>query len=109
MVSKVQTATLVQKHYNNVIRIHNPQAKVWLKRSIYNHFEIECPSHGVIRHFAMRTLHHSLRTIVTNQLYRIHEESGLEEVDLKCVKPMLMIVKELRPLLNECSRINSVF
>lgn len=109
MVTPVQNATLVQKHYNEKIRLYNPHAKIWLKKSIYRHFEDDCPTHGVVRRFWLRTLHGMSKTIVNNQLHRIHIESGLEEIDFKCIKPLLGILKEIRPLLNECNRINNVY
>ena len=109
MVTPIQNATLVQNHYNKFIRPVNPHAKVWLKRSIYNHFAKECPSHGVMRQSWVRVLQRAFMTIANNQLHRINEETGLEEVDFSCLKPMTTILKELRPLLNECSRIHNVY
>jgi hypothetical protein len=109
LVTPIQNATLVQNHYNNVIREVNKTLPVWTKKAIYTHFEIDNPTRGVTNQFWLRTLHGIAQTIVSNQLYRLHVESGIEEVDLKFVKPLLSIRKQLSSLQNECSRINPMY
>jgi hypothetical protein len=109
MVTPIENATLVQNHYNEVIKPLNPGAKVWLKRSIYNHFQKNRPSHGVIRQSWLDGTQKAISFILNTQLYRLNTETGLEEMDIKFVKPLTTLIKEGRSLLHECSRINATY
>lgn len=96
-----------QTYYNNYLRVHLRDKKVWRKEIIFKHIDEHAPSPQIMYEDSLRTYNHVMRVIRDNCLFTNEKNTNRKGINMHGFDTFVKAEKQRNALLNKVKEYRS--